>query len=435
MKRPLTRFVRCVISMWCLASMPHAASAQLTLQECLEKAHDNYPLIAKYSLLERTAAIDISDINKAWLPQVNAGVQATVQNVVPAFPDALSDVMAKMGQEMQGLGRFQYKASVEVSQNIWDGGAAAAQKAVAHAGEISSRASVDVRMYAVRERVENIFFGILLLQEQIGQTQTTANLIDSNAERMQRMVSGGTAMPTDVDMLKAQALTLRQQIAQATHALDAYRKMLELYIGEPLDGKSLVCPDLAMPDALVPDNRPEMAMYEARIMLNREMMKNVSASLMPKIGVFAQAYYGYPGLDYFKSMRTRDASFNIVAGLKVSWSVSPFYTRRNRMAKLALDSDDIRIEREQFLFDTQLQTQSRMDEIDGLREIMATDSEIVDLRMKVRRVAESQLENGVIDPTALLTKITDESMARLTAKYHEIQLLESIYKLKQILNR
>ena len=42
---------------------------------------------------------------------------------------------------------------------------------------------------------------------------------------------------------------------------------------------------------------------------------------------------------------------------------------------------------------------------------MADDSRIVELRRSVRKVAESQLENGVIDATSLLDKITAESQA------------------------
>lgn len=66
---------------------------------------------------------------------------------------------------------------------------------------------------------------------------------------------------------------------------------------------------------------------------------------------------------------------------------------------------------------------------------MSDDARIVDLRSNVRKAAESRLRNGVIDATALLVKITDENQARLTAAYHEIQLIQSIYKLKNIINR
>ena len=156
---------------------------------------------------------------------------------------------------------------------------------------------------------------------------------------------------------------------------------------------------------------------------------------MPKIGLFAQAYYGYPGFDYFKSMMSRDLSFNVLAGVKVSWNIGSFYTKSNREQKLKLSGEGIVNDRDVFLFNTGLETQAQADAIEEYKALMAEDSRIVDLRANVRRAAESQLENGVIDATALLTKITDENQARLNAAYHEIQMIQSIYKLKYVLNR
>ena len=154
-----------------------------------------------------------------------------------------------------------------------------------------------------------------------------------------------------------------------------------------------------------------------------------------RIGLFAQAYYGYPGLNYFESMISRDFSFNVLAGVKLSWNLDSFYTKKNSLRKLAIANEGIENDREVFLFNTRLQTSSQTETIDGLRAIMSDDARIVDLRSNVRKAAESRLRNGVIDATALLVKITDENQARLTAAYHEIQLIQSIYKLKNIINR
>ena len=82
-----------------------------------------------------------------------------------------------------------------------------------------------------------------------------------------------------------------------------------------------------------------------------------------------------------------------------------------------------------------MQTASQKETIDGLREVMANDARIISLRTSVREAAESQLRNGVIDTTALLTKITDENLAKLTVQFHEIQLLQEITNLKYTLNR
>lgn len=414
--------------------MPVHGNAAITLEECLDKARENYPLVAKYGLVEHTARIELSDINKSWLPRVGVYAQATAQNKVPGLPEALQNVLAQMGQESRGIGLVQYKAGVDVTQTVWDGGATRAQRAVERARTHESQAALDVEMYAVRERVMNLFFGILLLDEQIARTENTVTLLRASRTLMESMLKGGVAMQSDVDMLEAQELSMLQQVTSARNAAKGYRDMLALYVGENLDGEELVRPHAEMP-ADLESRRPELELFRARNLVTDARDAAVASSVMPKIGLFAQAYYGYPGFNYFDSMINRNLSFNVLAGVKVSWSIDAFYTRGNSRRRLALAAESTDADREVFLLNNRLQATSQVDAIEGLRAVMADDNRIVGLRTSVRRSAESQLANGVIDATALLAKITDENQARLTASYHEIELLQAIFQLKNTLNR
>lgn len=410
------------------------AVADVTLDYCLDRAEHNYPLIRKYGLVEQTAGLSLSDINKSWLPRIGLYGQATAQNAVPEFPQSLKDVLAQMGQESKGLGHVQYKLGVDVTQTVWDGGASAAQRGIERASAAEQQAALDVQLYAVREKVTDLYFGILLMDEQIAQTENTLTLLRANRTLMQSMLASGVAMQSDVDMIEAQLLTLSQQLVTARSAVRGYRDVLSVYIGESLGKQTLARPDAVMPDDLTPA-RPELRLFDARRDVNTARNSAVESSVMPRVGFLAQAYYGYPGFNYFESMVSRDLSLNLLAGVKISWNIDSFYTRRNSQRRLALADEGIEADRDVFLFNTRLQTAAQTEEIVGLREAMTDDARIVELRANVRRAAESQLRNGVIDATALLSKITDENQARLTASYHEIQLLRNIYKLKNTLNR
>lgn len=427
MKRFIVAVVQCCV-------LAVSASAAVTLDYCLARAEENYPLIRKYGIVERTADLSLSDINKSWLPRVGIYGQVTVQNDVPEFPQSLADILAQMGQQGGALDRTQYKLGVDVSQTIWDGGASRSQRAIERAAAWEQKAAVDVEIYAVRERVMNLYFGILLLDEQMAQTRNTLTLLGANRKLMQSMLAGGVAMQSDVDMIEAQMLTVKQQLSAAQSSVKAYRTMLSLYIGEEVGADSLVRPDASMPSSLEPAS-PELALFDARRRVVEARRAAVESTVMPKVGFFAQAYYGYPGFNYFKSMTDGTLSLNLLAGVKVSWAIDSFYTKRNSQRRLALSGESIANDRDVFLFNTRLRTCAQTEEIEGLRAVMADDERIVALRGNVRLAAESQLRNGVIDATALLTKITDESQARLTASYHEVQLLQSIYRLKNILNR
>lgn len=408
--------------------------AQVTLEECITLAQDNYPLIKKYDLLNQTREVNLSDINKSWLPQINVYAQGTVQNETPSFPESLAGIISQSGTNVSGLNEWQYKIGADINQNVWDGGSSKVQREMERAEDMERQSALDVQLYAIRERVEELYFGVLLIEEQAEQTRNMLALLQSNLDKLRVMLKNGVAMQSDVDMMEAQYLSTVQQLTHAESTSKSYRKILEIFTGKSLAGQELMKPCAYIPQDMAPD-RPELRHFEAQLLVNEAREASITASVMPKIGLFAQAYYGYPGFDYFESMMNRNASFNILAGVKVSWNIGVFYTEKNDRRKLRLSSENIAVERDAFLFNTSMKTQSQLDHIDELKAVMKENDRIVELRTNVRKAAESQLDNGVIDTTDLLTKLTDEKQARLTASYHEIQLIQSIYKLKYMLNK
>lgn len=408
--------------------------AQVTLEECITLAQDNYPLIKKYDLLNQTREVNLSDINKSWLPQINVYAQGTVQNETPSFPESLAGIISQSGTNVSGLNEWQYKIGADINQNVWDGGSSKVQREMERAEDMERQSALDVQLYAIRERVEELYFGVLLIEEQAEQTRNMLALLQSNLDKLRVMLKNGVAMQSDVDMMEAQYLSTVQQLTHAESTLKSYRKILEIFTGKSLAGQELMKPCAYIPQDMAPD-RPELRHFEAQLLVNEAREASITASVMPKIGLFAQAYYGYPGFDYFESMMNRNASFNILAGVKVSWNIGAFYTEKNDRRKLRLSSENIAVERDAFLFNTSMKTRSQLDHIDELKAVMKENDRIVELRTNVRKAAESQLDNGVIDTTDLLTKLTDEKQARLTASYHEIQLIQSIYKLKYMLNK
>lgn len=408
--------------------------AQVTLEECITLAQDNYPLIKKYDLLNQTREVNLSDINKSWLPQINVYAQGTVQNETPSFPESLAGIISQSGTNVSGLNEWQYKIGADINQNVWDGGSSKVHRKMERAEDMERQSALDVQLYAIRERVEELYFGVLLIEEQAEQTRNMLALLQSNFDKLRVMLKNGVAMQSDVDMMEAQYLSTVQQLTHAESTSKSYRKILEIFTGKSLAGQELMKPCAYIPQDMAPD-RPELRHFEAQLLVNEAREASITASVMPKIGLFAQAYYGYPGFDYFESMMNRNASFNILAGVKVSWNIGAFYTEKNDRRKLRLSSENIAVERDAFLFNTSMKTRSQLDHIDELKAVMKENDRIVELRTNVRKAAESQLDNGVIDTTDLLTKLTDEKQARLTASYHEIQLIQSIYKLKYTLNK
>ena len=280
----------------------------------------------------------------------------------------------------------------------------------------------------------NLFFGILLLDERIAQTRLTLDLLRSNLEKVRALQRNGVAMQSDADAVEAELLTVNQQLTQVTASRDSYRRMLEIFTGRPLDGEQLERPDASEPRSME-SSRPELALFDATADKLTAQERLVKAATRPCFGLFAQGYYGYPGMDYFQSMMSPDWSWNAMAGVKMSWNFGAYYTRKNSLAKLRTAKEQVEVQREIFLFNTRLQTAEESGDIARLRKALADDDRIVALRRSVREAAESKLRNGVIDTDDLLRKITDEAAAATARSAREIELLKTIYELKHTINR
>ena len=411
-----------------------AANAQVTLDECRRLAREHYPEIRQYDLMRQTEQYTLSNARRAWLPQLSLAAQATWQTDVPSFPSALAGMLAQQGIDMPGMNKDQYKVALELNQTLWDGGKSGADKRIAQAEAAEQARSADVDLYALQGRVDNLFFGILLLDERIAQNRLTIDLLHSNLDKVRALQRNGAAMQTDADAVEAELLTVNQQLTQVIASRESYRRMLEVFIGRSLGGEPLARPDVTEPRTFEPA-RPELALFDATADKLTAQERLVKSATRPRFGLFAQGYYGYPGMDYFQSMMSPDWSWNALVGVKMSWNFGAYYTKKNSLNKLRTAKAQVEVQRDIFLFNTRLQTTGENGDIARLRKALADDDRIVALRRSVREAAESKLRNGVIDTNDLLQKITDEATAATARSAREIELLKSIYELKHTLNR
>lgn len=423
-----------ILLLCCCIFATLGARAQLTLDECRRLAREHYPEIRQYDLIRQTAEYTLSNARRAYLPQLSLTAQATWQTAVTDFPDALKNMLTQQGIAIPGLNKDQYKVMLELNQTIWDGGKSSADKQLAHAESAEQQRSTDVDLYALEGRVDDLYFGILLLDERIVQTRLTLELLRSNLDKVRALQRNGVAMQSDADAVEAEMLSVNQQLTQVEASRDSYRRMLAVFIGRELDTERLLRPDAAEPAVAEPD-RPELALFDAKIDKFAAQESLVKSSTRPRFGLFAQGYYGYPGLNFMQDMLSSDWSWNAVVGVRMSWNFGGYYTRKNSLGKLRTAQRQVEVQRDVFLFNTRLQTTEESGEIIRLRRALADDDRIVALRRSVREAAESKLRNGVIDTNDLLGKITDEAAAATARSAREIELLKAIYELKHTINQ
>ena len=412
---------------WILMMLPAMAQAQ-TLEECQRAAEQNYPLIRQYGLIEKTTSLNVANIQKGWLPQVTASAQATLQTDVTAFPDKLQTVFQQTGITMDGLKKDQYRVGIDVQQTVYDAGNIKSQKEIARRqGELQSRQN-EVTMYNVRKRVNEMYFSLLLINEQIRLNADLQTVLEGNEKKLAAMLKGGTASESDWQNVKAERLNVVQKMTGLQSQRTALARMLSIFCGIEVNG--LVKPE--MPENMPPsiNLRPELKALDAQLRLTDAQERALDAAMMPRLGVFAQGYYGYPGYNMFEDMMSHKFSWNGMIGARLTWNIGALYTRKNDKAKLQVQRETTEVNRERFLFDNNLEQIEQNENISRYRQMMTDDEEIISLRSSIRKAAESKLAHGIIDVNDLVREINSENKARVEQCIHEIEMLKEIYDLK-----
>ena len=399
-----------------------------TLEECQQSAENNYPQIRQYGLIERTTQLTVKNIQRGWLPQVSASAQATLQSDVMAWPDQMQRMLKGMGMDIDGLKKNQYRVGVDVQQTLFDGGVISSQKELVRQQGEAQAAQVEVNIYNVRKRVNEMYFGLLLIDEQLKLNADLQELLAGNEKKLALMFEKGTAAESDYLNVKAERLDVIQQKTNLEAQRKTLERMLSMFCG--IDVKAAVKPVLFAASSQQTGQRPELKAIDAQLKLADAQEKVLDAALMPKLGVFAQGFYGYPGLNMFEDMMSHKFSWNGMIGARLTWNIGALYTRKNDKVKLDVQRSISIVQRDVFLFNNSLEQIQQNENIERYKKLMADDEEIITLRRNIRKAAESKLSHGIIDVTDLLREINSENAARVQQTVHEIEMLKEIYDLR-----
>lgn len=402
-----------------LLCCPALMQAQITIEQCMSLARDNYPQIKQLNLIEESARYDISAISKSWLPHINISGKATYQSDVVEMPFDIPGFTFNLPHD-------QYSLVGEISQTIWDGGTAKSQKQISNAGAEVQKNQVEVSVYSINDRVAKIYLGILLIDSQLRQNEILEDRLERNASQAQAGIDNGVAYKSDLDMIKVNILNCEQQKEGLMTDRKAYVAMLEKLIGRSLDGQELVIPDETYGALQTEITRPELDLYQAQMLQNEAQVRQLDAKISPKFSLSLQGGVGRPGLNILKN------SFQpyYTAGIKMSWDIGALYTRKNDKQKLDAQLRTIESDKETFLFNTKLNATQMSGEIEKARNLLEKDKEIIALQESIRAAGEEQYCNGTISMTDLMDRIGDEHDAKVAESIHTIQLLMAIYDLK-----
>jgi outer membrane protein TolC len=398
------------------------AFAQLTIESCQEKAKTNYPLIKQYDLISKSVDYTISNANKAYLPQLSVtGIGAYIFKGLPQT--SLPGVPAKEPDKFQMIGIGQ------LNQTIWDGGATRSQKEIAKAsGEVES-ANIDVALHSIKERVNQLYFGILVIDEQVNQLTVLQGTLNRNLNAVSLSKDNGLAYQTDVDELKAELMKLDQRKIEFRYTRKGYVEMLSYMTGQQLNEETQLQKPVVLDSVYShSNNRPELKLYA-----NQRKLSIAQASInrvynMPKVGVLGAAVLIEPGIAF----GTSTLSSLAIGGVNLSWNTSGLYKTSNNRQLDKIRMDKISNQEETFLFATNLQLKQARSDIEKQKAVLATDHEIVSLKEKIRNGYQKKYENGMSSMNDVIQATNKESEARSQEALHQVQLLMSLYQYQTI---
>ena len=399
------------------------AQETITLEQCYQWSRENYPLIKKQELIKKAEQYTTENALKGWLPQVNITAQATYQNDVTQFPVKLPNV------NVEPLSKDQYKVFADVSQTIYDGGNIRNQKNLAKIQSEVQTIQTEVELDKLKERINQLYFGILQTNKQWTQLQFTKLDIKEGIKKAEAQLKNGVIFRSNLDVLKAELVKIEQKEIEIQAIKQNFVQMLSYFIKKNIDENT----QLETPEKILltnNNNRSELKLFDSQKQLLETQRKIINTKNTPKLGAFFQGGYGKPGFNMLKN------EFDIfyIGGIRLNIPISGFYTQKNDLALLENQSQEIEIQRENFLFNQNFIEIQQRNDLEKIQNLIDKDNELIELRKNIKTASLAQLENGVINTNDYLREVTAEEQAILTKITHEIQYLLTQYNLKANLN-
>jgi outer membrane protein TolC len=396
------------------------AQDSLTLDYCYKQAEKNYPLQQQIALIGSSGALKVKNLNKNYLPQFtvngSASLQSDVTQVAIALPKGLPELT------MPTLSKDWYKLTLDLTQVIYDGNVTRYQKQVEDFNLRSDRKGVEIEIYKIKDRINQFYFTIILLQQNEELLKSNRQRIESKLKEIRSGILNGTVLEMNADLLQAEIVRLDQQLTETRADRGASYKMLSELISAPISETTpLVTPAVLIPVMQFEDKRPEYELFDIERSRVKLMQNMVTTKWNPKIFAYGQGGYGRPGLN----MLDDDFRPWWLFGAKVTWTPWNWNQNKNEKQILSIRNDILRSQQETFDKNLKISSQRDLGEIMKFTELLAQDEKIIALRIKITKTASSQLDNGVITSSDYITRLNEETQSKLNMEIHKIQLIKA----------
>jgi len=403
-----------------IQSIVFGQSDSLTLYECYAQAEKTYPLTRQNGMLEKSNELKIKNLNKNYLPQMNLNGSATLQSDVTELKLNLPPQFSSI--QFPQISKDMYKVTVDINQSIYDGNVTGYQKKLESYNLQSDKENIEVELYQVKDRINQVYFSIFLYQQSENLLNSTKEQLESKLKEVQSAVDNGAVLASNADAIKAELMKIDQQITETrTDRNTAFQVLSQLTSSTIPNTSNLVLPNVQVSTMSLDDKRPEIQLYNIMQSKTGIMKDMVNTRWNPKFYAFGQAGYGRPGLN----MLSNDFTPWWIIGAKLTWNIWNWNLSSNEKKIYDIQKDIIGTQKETFEKNLNIEASRGLAEIGKVTELLQKDEEIIALRTKIIKAASSQLTNGVITSSDYISRLNEETQAKLTLELHKIQLVKA----------
>ncbi len=397
------------------ATFGYSQVSSVKLEDCYRLARENYPRLTDSRRQQEISDLKLKNIGTVWNPQLYLNGQATYQS------DVTRVNISVPGINIAQPPNDQFKAYLDVKQTIYDGGSTNANSMLEKSALVADQQNLEVEIYALHEKVNQLYFAILLMTENETVMKLKLAILDERIRVMESAFKNGAVTSRDLDLLKADRLLTDQQIGEIKAERLSGLGALGILTNQNLDGNTTLEEPVitARRDSIA---RPELRYFDLlgnKIDQNSQLLQK---NRNPRIFGFGQAGYGRPGLNMLKN--TLDSYY--LVGIGVSWNITDWkQTERSRQI-LEVQKQMIGTQRATFDQNLSVSLFRANESIMKAEQLLKIDEELVVLRKNIAKQSASQLENGTITSADFIVDLNAVTQASINKRSHKVQLYQAV---------
>ena len=400
----------------CVLVLNESTAQNLTLDSCQAMARRNYPLIRQFELIEKSKEYSVENIQKGYLPQVNVSGYSTYQSDILTFPFTIP------GSELEPLRQDQHRIYGEINQPITDLFNVKNQKGLVEINAEVEAQKMEVELYKLKDRINQLFFGVLLIDAQVHQLEILKKDIHTGMAKTSTAIENGIALKSSLEILKVELLKADQKNLELKANRKAFLQMMSILTDQEIN-ENAVLQTPENPLQVSGINRPELRLFDLQSQSFAAQSKLLTNKTLPKLNFFFQGGVGAPGLNIIDN----STAAYYITGLRLNWNISGFYTNKKEKSLQELNQRGISVQRDAFILNTDITLRQQNTEIEKMENLILSDTEIIRMRSRIKTTTQNQLENGTATTNDYLIQLNAEDQARQNQNLHQIQLLMAQY--------